>query len=175
MQVVVQITSWTASDAYLTNPSLLEPAISSFSKADGCICVYSGLSEEDETTIYLFIVWEISEPPKILVDSPAYLRNTGLLSCIKYDAFQTNHTVHFNNNVIPALTAPITEVTLLTLKEGKTKGHLNQILNSVSTNPEIADNKYGALTWGDVEGTPDKFYLLFGWENAKVLIDTLFL
>lgn len=102
------------------------------------------------------------------MDEHVYLRNSGILSSMKYDRLLTNYTVQFDNKVLPALTAPTTEVSLLTLKEGKTKERLIHILNSVATKPEIANSQYGPLTWGDVEGASDKVYLLFGWESVEV-------
>lgn len=72
---VVQIVSWTASDDYLANSAILGPALENLSKSNGCIwydalgrhslsaslkfnafiSVHSGLSEEDKTTLYIFI------------------------------------------------------------------------------------------------------------------------
>ncbi|KAH9480657.1 hypothetical protein JR316_0007257 [Psilocybe cubensis] len=112
-------------------------------------------------------VLKMSMPQKLVVDEHVYLRNSGILPSMKHDKFLTNYVVHFNNKVLPAMKAPTMEVTFFKLKKGKSKRQLNDILTSVATKPEIAGSPYAPLTWGDVEGTGDQIYLLFGWESLE--------
>lgn len=80
--------------------------------------------------------------------------------------------VEFNHDVFGALDAPMTEITLFTLKEGVDKEELERVLLSVVDNHHIANSKYGPMSWGQIQGKPNQFYLLFGWETSQVTISS---
>lgn len=161
---VVEIVWWQASEALLADPEIIKPSLEYISKVDGCLGIYSGLAEEDNKTVYGFIVWETLEHHQALINHPEYPAILGLAPSV--DGELKLHHVGFTKEFVPALTAPTTEILGITLKEGKTKEDLYKILGSLATKIE-AENKHGPVTWGQTVEDPQKFWLTIGWDSVK--------
>ncbi|KDR82944.1 hypothetical protein GALMADRAFT_238635 [Galerina marginata CBS 339.88] len=162
---VVEIAWWPASDALLADPTIVAPALEYISKVDGCLGIYSGLVEEDKKTVYAFIVWETVEHHKTLMKHPEYPAVLGLAPSVGGE-LKLNH-VNYIKDFVPALTAPTTEILGITLKEGKTKEDLENVLNKLAVRIDAANSKYAPVTWGPTVEDPKKFFLSIGWDSAK--------
>jgi len=135
-------------------------------KVDGCLGLYHGITEEDKTTIFIFIVWETFEHHKALMDHPEYPGIIGLRPSFVPDGVKMKH-VQFIQDPFTALSAPITEIADMTLKEGKTKEDLAEVLAVSASNFE-ADAPYLPAAWGESREEPGKGYvLIIGWNSSK--------
>lgn len=75
-------------------------------------------------------------------------------------------------NVIPALTAKVTEKIVFTLNEGTTKEALADILNGIRDKVMEDSKLIGGISppavWGQTVEDPKVFVLLIGWDSTKV-------
>ncbi|KDR82942.1 hypothetical protein GALMADRAFT_238631 [Galerina marginata CBS 339.88] len=165
---VVEIAWWPASDALLADPTIVAPALDYISKVDGCLSIYSGLAE-DKKTVYAFIVWETIEHHKELMKHPEYPAVLGLAPSVGGE-LKLNH-ITYVQDFVPSLTAPITEILGLTLKEGKTKEDLVNVFNNVGQIIDAANSKYAPVAWGQALEDPQKFWVTLGWDSAKAQED----
>jgi len=76
--------------------------------------------------------------------------------------------VEFLQDPFPALIAPITEILTMTLKEGKTKEDLYDVLNILASKMDV-DAPYPPVARGEIREEPGKGYaLILGWNSSKV-------
>ena len=81
--------------------------------------------------------------------------------------------VEFLQDPFPALTAPVTEILDMTLKAGKTKENLYDVLNLLASKLDV-EAPYPPLARGEVREEPGKGYLLvLGWNSSKVSLALL--
>jgi hypothetical protein len=75
--------------------------------------------------------------------------------------------VEFLQDPIPALIAPVTEIFTMTLKEGKTKEDLYEVLSNIGAKMAVDAPYPSAL--GEIREEPGKGYaLVLGWNSSKV-------
>jgi hypothetical protein len=68
----------------------------------------------------------------------------------------------------PAITAPVSEILDMTLKEGKTKEDLVEVLAVLAPMLDV-DSPYPPPAWGESHEEPgNRYALLLGWNSAKV-------
>jgi len=162
---VIEITTIALSEAFLADPSILTPALNFLVNVDGCLGLYHGIPEEDEKTIFLFIVWETFEHHKALLDHPNYPSIIGCDPSVGTGGVTIKH-VEFLQDPIPALIAPVTEIFTMTLKEGKTKEDLYEVLSKIGAKMAVDAPYPSAL--GEIREEPGKGYaLVLGWNSSK--------
>jgi len=76
--------------------------------------------------------------------------------------------VEFLQDPFPALSAPTTEILIMTLKKGKTQEELYDVLTILASKMDV-DGPYPSVSRGEVREEPGKGYaLVVGWNNSKV-------
>ncbi|KAF9565779.1 hypothetical protein CPC08DRAFT_747796 [Agrocybe pediades] len=171
---VVEVATWTASKSYLENPAeVLKPVSEFFKKTGGWESFHYGVTEEDGTTFFLLLGWESLDAHKALIAAPGYPQSTGLMAAMDLtEPLSMNH-IEFNRDYLSALTAPVTEIVLLTLNEGKTKEDLNRVFDSLAAKVDEVNSKYEPCAWGQSLEAPDKFYLIIGWDSVQAHEDAV--
>jgi hypothetical protein len=112
-------------------------------------------------------VWEYYGNDQAVIDSPGYPGIAGLADVIASDS--TILHVSFRDAPEPALAAPTTEVSVMTLKSGKTFADFDAALASIAPKVELEVGSV-AWTWGETKEDAEKLVLFFGWESSKVRI-----
>ncbi|KJA21167.1 hypothetical protein HYPSUDRAFT_187695 [Hypholoma sublateritium FD-334 SS-4] len=166
-----EIVSFPATDAFAADPiGVLKTAAEFFATVEGCLGVYAGLAEEEKTGSIL-IIWETLEHHKALVKRPGYPEILGVKPAINGES--KIYHIDFNHSPKAAVTAPTTEVLVLTLKEGKTKEQLDTIL--AATDPKIIadDGVFGPSAWGATQESEGVVVLLLGWESSKKHLEVI--
>lgn len=163
---VIEITSFALSEAFLADPNILTPALDFLVKVNGCLGIYHGIPEEDEQMIFLFIVWETFEHHKALIDHPNYPNIIGFRPSIGAGGVTIKH-VEFIQDPFPALSAPTTEILEMTLKAGKTKEDLYDVLKILASKMDV-EAPYPPVSRGEVREEPGKsYFLVLGWNSSK--------
>ncbi|KAF8885684.1 hypothetical protein CPB84DRAFT_1733897 [Gymnopilus junonius] len=166
---VIEIASWVPSKAYLADPTILKPALDFLKTVDGCKDVYTGVAEE-QSTLFLFVVWESFAHHKALINNPEYPQVIGLGPSIaskeEGGSGVTVYHVEFINPFEPSQSAPTTEILAITLKEGKTKEDLTNVVNTMSAKINAENPKHAPVTWGQTLEDEQKFYLTIGWDSS---------
>ena len=106
------------------------------------------------------------EHHKALVNRPGYPEILGLKPAINGE--HKLYHIDFNHSPKASVTAPTTEILILTLKEGKTKEHLDTILAAADPKIIADGGVFGPSAWGATQESPNVIILLLGWESSKV-------
>ncbi|KAF5314890.1 hypothetical protein D9619_006967 [Psilocybe cf. subviscida] len=154
-------------EAVLADPTAaLAPASKFFSTAEGCSGLYFGASEEDkEGVAFIVIVWETYEHHKAVIDSPGYPGIVGLAGTIAGNSTMLH--VPFRDAPEPALSAPATEVAVITLKPGKTVADVDAVFESFMHKVESEEEDAAVGTWGQTKEEAEKLVCFFGWASSK--------
>jgi len=169
---IIEIAAPTASEAFLANPNIITPALDFLLKSDGCLGIYHGIAEEDKKTIILIVVWESSEHHKALMDHPEFPDIIGFGPSLGPDGLRFKHIdVNFIQDPFIAFDAPTTEIVEVTLKEGKTKEDLYEVLAVLASQLDV-DAPYPPVAWGESQDEPGERYgLVLGWNSSKEHFD----
>ncbi|KAF9565770.1 hypothetical protein CPC08DRAFT_815258 [Agrocybe pediades] len=168
---VVELATWVLSDACLKDKTLLNPAIDFFKAgAAGVKSVHYGIAEEDQKTMYLFVVWESLEHHKALMARPDYPKCIGLGPTIGEGGLKMRH-IEYLYDFMPALTAPVTEVFLMKLKDGKTMKDVDAVFQPLGD----AIDKFNVNNYpsnrGKVIEDPKQYCITIGWDSVKAHTD----
>ncbi|KAF4617764.1 hypothetical protein D9613_006147 [Agrocybe pediades] len=162
---VIEIASWTASDAYLADPKVLQPGIDYLKNVDGCISAYSGVAEEDGKTLYLLNIWETLEHHQTLMKRPGYPSVLGFDPSVGEGTFTINH-VEFIQDYKPAIDAPCTELLVFNLKEGKSTEDLYHGIDGIASKVHEINAQYAPVAYGEaLEKDDRRVYALLGWDS----------
>ncbi|KAF9565771.1 hypothetical protein CPC08DRAFT_704467 [Agrocybe pediades] len=168
---VVEIATWVLSDAYYADPTIVDRGIEFLLNTEGCQSVYWGFTEGDKKAIFLFIVWEAYEHHKALIDRPGYPDIIGFVPSIGEGASMKH--VEFNKDFEAALGAPLTEVVLATVHEGKEPADLAKAFEALANGVNAANPKYAPATWGVTLESSREYYAAIGWDSMKAFRDTV--
>jgi len=102
----------------------------------------------------------------VLINRPGYPEFIGFGSSIDGEA-SIKH-VEFCKDFERALSAPVTEILLLTIEEGKTGEDLDRPLQTLAEGIDKASSKYAPAAWGVTLESSREYYTLVGWESVKV-------
>ncbi|KAF8954299.1 hypothetical protein BDZ97DRAFT_489766 [Flammula alnicola] len=167
-----EIITFPASEAFVTDSATVLKAPAEFlSTVDGLPSVFAGLAEEEKTG-FIVAEWETYEHHKAMTQRPGYPQIVGFGPAFASAGERSSFHVDFiADPKAGALTAPTTEVMVMTLKEGKTKDDLAAVLAVLGPKITAAEGAYEPLAWGETREEPGKkFYLFLGWESTKVRI-----
>ncbi|PPQ95262.1 hypothetical protein CVT26_014836 [Gymnopilus dilepis] len=181
---VIEITSWTPSEAYLADASVLKSTLDFLKGVEGCKEIYSGLAENTpQKKVFLVVgknnlinarvamqslilpVWESYEHHKALIDNPPPPETVTLGPAIQGN-FSMYH-INFTKDVSVALSATYTEVLSTTLREGKTQEDFDKAARAISEQIDLANPEHAPVTWGQSVEDERKFYFLVGWDNLQ--------
>ncbi|KAJ3501216.1 hypothetical protein NLJ89_g9440 [Agrocybe chaxingu] len=173
---VYEVVQSPISEVGLKDRTLLQPVADLHTATDGCNGMSFGTTEEDPSIGWMFISWDSYEHHKALIDSiidnPAYSTLTDSLNTFWAKGPEGVSIVHvtFEQDPTAALTAPCTEIVSLTLREGKTKDDLYATLVAFrDAGMEKEKGIHPPLTYGQTREDPNKFFLVVGWDNSKVV------
>ncbi|KAF5339017.1 hypothetical protein D9611_008813 [Ephemerocybe angulata] len=166
---VVEVAAYLASEALLADPGLARRAEEILAKAEGYISSYNGLQIEDKKTNYLVVVWESLENHETLKTSALHadlvssLKETLVAGPVTLDF--TEFTGEFSNS----FDAPVTELCVLNLKEGKTEEQLALqfgALNETFTTGNFI-GAHPPATFGELVGKRGTFLFTSGWDRVE--------
>jgi len=113
--------------------------------------------------------WDKYEHRKALIDDPVeYLIVMAKLKpAIGRGKFLMSH-VQFNDDATAALTAPVTEIVGITLKDGHVKQELDDVLRTLKTKVALETGSFSRAMWGPTIEDASKFWLVIGWQSVEV-------
>ncbi|TCD64969.1 hypothetical protein EIP91_003382 [Steccherinum ochraceum] len=166
-ETVVEIVNWLASEAFKSDPSILHPALKQVAAAKGASKIWYGLQHEDQSTVFVVIVWASLADHKLFIDDKApyaelLAKLTPTLDA-SAGAIEFYH-VAFKPNPIPEahFNCPINEFGILTLKEGKTNAEIEELV----WNPEFNDGGK-VFDIGKIIERDNQYVLTKGWESVE--------
>ncbi|KAF9485818.1 hypothetical protein BDN70DRAFT_870708 [Pholiota conissans] len=164
---VHEVITFTPSDAFIADPvSTFQNAREFLSKVEGCLSIYGGLAEEEKTA-YGVITWETFEHHQAVTQLDGYPGIIGLAPIFGEGDRKLYH-VDFNESPDAPIGMKVTEVLTMTLKEGKTKEELAEVLSVLAPKITAEEGCTKPLAWGETREEPGKtFFLLLGWESSK--------
>ncbi|PPQ64088.1 hypothetical protein CVT24_008901 [Panaeolus cyanescens] len=169
---IVEFVSWAATPAYVADPTLLQPVIDIIKNSDGNLGIFTGLVEEDNSTLYMAIVWQSFEHhQKLMDDKITYGKLFEALAPVSLHAgsdIQMHHVEFGGANVVPAFTSGTTEYTIVTLKEGKTNADLLPVINNLIEMFKEDDSATYPGVAGPVKEDPRTYVLALGWKNSQL-------
>ncbi|KAF8950637.1 hypothetical protein BDZ97DRAFT_1933653 [Flammula alnicola] len=163
-----EIITFPASEAFVADSATVLKAPAEFlSTVDGLPSVFAGLAEEEKTG-FIVAVGDL-RTPQSHDPTPGYPQIVGFGPAFASAGERSSFHVDFiADPKAGALTAPTTEVMVMTLKEGKTKDDLAAVLAVLGPKITAAEGAYEPLAWGETREEPGKkFYLFLGWESTK--------
>ncbi|PPQ93618.1 hypothetical protein CVT25_000952 [Psilocybe cyanescens] len=164
---VVEIGTWLVTDRYLEDQTILREPFDIVRKADGCLEVYYGLTEEDPKKIYLLIVWESLEHHTAFTRLPIFHEAIKVVVTTQAKDVNVFH-VEFNKDITPSLLAPTTQVVLANLKDNVSREYLYSVFAEIAAQIDQANTKHAPVTWGQIKEDSSRFFLMVGWDSSKV-------
>ena len=144
------------------------------------------MSVEDKKTANMFIrtsptsnstlakvmivpAWEKYEHHKKLIDDPVEypIIMAKLKPAIGRGKFLMSH-VQFNDDATDALTAPVTEIVGIAIKDGHVKQELDDVLRTLTTKIASEAGSILPAVWGPTIEDANRFWLIIGWQSVKV-------
>ena len=115
------------------------------------------------------LAWEKYEHHKALIDNPVEypIIMAKLKPAIGRGKFLMSH-VQFNDDATAALTAPVTEIVGITLKDGHAKQELDDVLCTLKTMAALETGSFPRAVWGPTIEDASKFWLIIGWQSVEV-------
>ncbi|KAH8088929.1 hypothetical protein BXZ70DRAFT_1011440 [Cristinia sonorae] len=163
-EVVVEIATWPASDAYKADPSVIDPALKILAASKGSQNIYHGLQHEDKSTAYLIIVWDkLADHQALIDDKEEYPKLIAALTPSLGGQLTLFH-VGFKPLAVPTVhfLAPISEFVVQTVKEGKTNADLENFV----WNPAVTGDGTQVVV-GKIVEKENQYVLLKGWESYE--------
>jgi len=160
---ITEFVTFKASEAYIADSAVIQPAVKLLAEHEGVLSVFTGFEVEDPTVGYLFVVWEKLEHHEKLMQDSSY--PTILSTLAAAQSGPPLSMLHFDMTDDPTkgLTAPVTDLTYMTLKEGKTKADVEPFF---ATFAWIADLGRG-FHHGQCVEKPELFVVLMGWASIE--------
>ncbi|KDR82913.1 hypothetical protein GALMADRAFT_238564 [Galerina marginata CBS 339.88] len=172
MTVATEFLSFNASGGLLADPSLAEPTYQYLKKADGCLSVRYGFQVE-ETRLLIIITWETYGHYQRITEREDYAAFITALPTNLASSLQIE-VVEFNGDTSEALASPVTDTSIVTVKEGQTEQDINTrftLTNEMGVKLRVAehpDSKYPTLmVWGVVKDMPGSYIFLCGWDSIE--------
>ncbi|KAH9477834.1 hypothetical protein JR316_0010066 [Psilocybe cubensis] len=163
---VLEVISFTASEAFTADHSLVDKGLEYLKNAEGSLSVFTGFQVEDPKKAYIFIVWKAYENslnvPK-REDYPAYIASTAHL--IAGD-WSLQH-VELDLDPTAALSAPVTEISKVTPKEGFTQSDVDAIIVQLREHADVIPGAHAPLPWGKIIQAPETYTLAVGWDTVQ--------
>ncbi|KAI8999032.1 hypothetical protein BD414DRAFT_512575 [Trametes punicea] len=169
-----------ATEAFRANPrdaSLVKPAFDILSAQKGQLQKYYGLQHEDQTTAYAIIAWqELEDHYKLMNDAETYPRLGEAVKGFFHPSARQN-MVHVRPTAEPykAFEAPVTEIAWFTLKEGASKGDLEQQVDALTKAINAAGPSSGVVfgAWGPTVENDNLVALFIGWHSVEAHWNTV--
>ncbi|KIM40865.1 hypothetical protein M413DRAFT_154881 [Hebeloma cylindrosporum] len=177
---LVQILSFAASRALLSDSSLAKPFLEYLKKAEGCLNVIHGFQAEDSTRLMIFIFWKSSQDCDNLSkrdDYPLHIYElpTSLPSSLDIKK------INFNKNPMRAFDAPVTDISIIKVKDDcpleeveRTIASLKALVIRWKVENGLSDSAYPTyFAWGEVIGVPDTYGVSTGWDSVEGHVEVI--
>lgn len=112
-------------------------------------------------------MWDKFEDHEELMKHPDYPQMLNLDPCIGEGRLNMNH-VEFHSDFKPALSAPTTEVTIMTRKPEVLNELLIGFVDTIAADIDAKNAKYAPVTWGQAKEQDHRYYLIAGWDSPEV-------
>ncbi|EPQ52516.1 hypothetical protein GLOTRDRAFT_140239 [Gloeophyllum trabeum ATCC 11539] len=163
MSQVTELVVFAASEAYQKDNTIVNGLVDILNKTPGKINTFHGPQVEDPNKGYLFVNWESLEHHKALMASPDYPTLVeGLKPALAGD-YELVH-VKFDKDPTPALSAPVTEVVAIQIKEGKSEDELKKLLEQGA---KIQLPGVVGSTYGPIIEKPGCYIMAVGWPSVE--------
>ncbi|KAI0831719.1 hypothetical protein BC628DRAFT_1310792 [Trametes gibbosa] len=171
----IEIVYKPATDAFIANPkdtALMKPAFDILTAQKGQLQKYYGLEHEDKATAYAFIAWETLEDHQRLMNDPETYPKLGIAVGLFFDSVKKGKSalihIHPTSEPSKAFEAPVTELAIFTVQEGKSKDELFELVETLGKAMNVAGEADGVhfASWGPVVEQPDAFALFIGWTSV---------
>ncbi|KAI0350210.1 hypothetical protein OH77DRAFT_1514494 [Trametes cingulata] len=172
----IEVVHKRATEAFRANPkdaSLVKDAFDILSAQKGQLQKYYGLEHEDKETAYAVIAWEeLEDHYRLMKDAETYPR-LGAATSTFFDSTQpgkeTMLHVRPTSEPYKAFEAPVTEIAHFTLKEGKSKSELEELVDTLAKAVNAAGDSEGAVyaAWGPTVEKDNLVVLFIGWTSVE--------
>ncbi|KAF6757414.1 hypothetical protein DFP72DRAFT_1111553 [Ephemerocybe angulata] len=150
MSPVVEFASFPASDAFLVDPSCIEPLCKALSKAKDFLSAFHGLQVEDKRTIYLVIEWESIDDHMKFASTPEFAKIQEDMKPCMTGPIEMVH-VNFIGDHTKPLSCPTTELVMGSI--------FNALVGEKGFHPHA--------TYGEVVEKPGTYYATIGWDKVE--------
>ncbi|OBZ74333.1 hypothetical protein A0H81_05760 [Grifola frondosa] len=159
---LTQIITFAASEAYRADPQgTLAPYIDLLRVATGSVKSYHGLTAQSPAEVFVFNIWDEPTSYDALLNAS---RSEPIIDAFENAAKDKATTIYaqFRSDPRVAATSPVTELALITMKEGHTRESVASDLDALIT---LGVPPAGP-TWGPVVECDDTLVLVAGWRSA---------
>ncbi|PFH54111.1 hypothetical protein AMATHDRAFT_884 [Amanita thiersii Skay4041] len=160
---VIELLRFPASDTVLADISIVRPVFDLLKTAPGYIAAHFGV---DGKNGYVIVIWETYEHHKQLMDSPSYSQIIAAFSPFHTGPYVMEH-IAIDKDITPALTAPVTELTLLKCKGSKPQKYYESAAQRIIDALSSAKGAHPNACWGVSKENPDNLYTIVGWDSVE--------
>ncbi|KAF8957850.1 hypothetical protein BDZ97DRAFT_1844362 [Flammula alnicola] len=162
---IVEIAWFNSTKAYQEDHSLLNETARRLKQFAGLNRLYLGWQVEPDTTIaYVLNIWE-SYDHYIAAGKEKEYSETFATFQPALDGTYADISVimaPFTSGPEEAVGAPVTEIVLAGLKEGKSEADLSTLFDSISSTGKLIGHH-----WGPIRDKENQFALLVGWKSVE--------
>ncbi|KDR82912.1 hypothetical protein GALMADRAFT_57639 [Galerina marginata CBS 339.88] len=163
---ILEIGFFPASEALLANNEITQAELEFVAKSEGCISVYYGIDVDGNKTAFMGAIWESFDHYKKVVESPEFPATMEALKPAMAGPLTSLH-VECEADPTSALEAPVTEITLAKLKDGKTHEELKPLADAICDNAHLAKGAHPPVAWGPFIQKPGEYGVAVGWDSVE--------
>ncbi|KAI0668495.1 hypothetical protein C8Q78DRAFT_262739 [Trametes maxima] len=138
---------------------------------------YFGLKHEDKATAYLAIAWDTFEDHDRLMNDKGEYPRLGASTESFFEPGGKGTMFHIRSTSEPwkALEAPVTEIAVFTLKDGHSKGELEQTVDAIAKRLDALGEPAGETlaSWGPTVEKDNVVALFVGWQSVEAHVNAV--
>lgn len=81
--------------------------------------------------------------------------------------------IEFSADTTTAFNAPVTELTTIKAKEGKTQKDVGAVVSRIRDNQHLVKGGHPPIAWGQIKETPELSVLIIGWDSVEVCLQKI--
>jgi len=163
---VLEVACFDASEALLGDHELTRASLEALAKSDGCIKVYYGFDVDKGKKAFMAAIWESFDHYKKFTKSDGYPAVVESMKPAMAGPLQMQH-VEVKTDPTTALEAPVTEITIVSLKEGRTFEEVRAMGEKVDANAHLAKGAHIPSSWGPTFQDGQKIVVAAGWDSVE--------
>ncbi|KAF9498957.1 hypothetical protein BDN71DRAFT_1587005 [Pleurotus eryngii] len=174
---IIEVLTVNVSDGFVKDPKVVYQLVNILKNVPGYITTYYGFQHEDKTKGYVLNVWETVGHHAALMQEPSYPEVVTAFSLMPAAPMPENTVmdhVAFAPYPVTALDAPITEMAVVTLKEGQDAKLLKEELANLAKALDVAKGAHPLCSFGASRQRPEHNVLLVGWDNIQIHNDSVY-
>ncbi|KAF8956993.1 hypothetical protein BDZ97DRAFT_137718 [Flammula alnicola] len=167
---IVEIVSFTASEALLADPSLGDAAVEYLKMAEGCQKALRGFQVKDKTKAYLVVTWDSynsyeklqkrGDYPSFVESMKENLSGAPVVQHLDFDVDSSN-----------AFGAPVTELATITPKDGHSQEDLDVLLAEFREEASKTKSLTPPIAVGKIKQIPEAYLTALGWDGVEIHAD----